>query len=126
MTKSARSDGKDFYIPLTLNLQTRKGPELVADAGMKCVVMEQMEQWTEVTSSMIMIIMIVMIIVTIIINNHHDHPHCKLVHDDNQFTNELAVQSLPICCTNVPTWKRDSVQSNARAVESSGGKVIRS
>ena len=30
------------------NSQTRKGPELVADAGMKCVVMEQMEQWTEV------------------------------------------------------------------------------
>ena len=61
-----------------------------------------------------------------IVNNHHHHHHrhCKLVHDDNQFTNELAVQSLPICCTNVPTWKRDSVQSNARAVESSRGKVI--
>jgi len=27
--------------------KSRKGPELVADAGMKCVVMEQMEQWTE-------------------------------------------------------------------------------
>ena len=69
MTKSARSDEKDFYIQLTFNLQTRKGPELVADAGMKCVVMEQMEQWTEVTSSMIiiMIIMINMIIVIVII-----------------------------------------------------------
>ena len=33
---------------IKFKLQSRKGPELVADAGMKCVVMEQMEQWTEV------------------------------------------------------------------------------
>ena len=39
---------KKYSELLMFNSQTRKGPELVADAGMKCVVMEQMEQWTEV------------------------------------------------------------------------------
>ena len=48
------------------NSQTRKGPELVADAGMKCVVMEQMEQWTEVI--VVITIIFFFVAITIITN----------------------------------------------------------
>ena len=68
LNDSDNNDGDNLIIMIIYDdeFQSRKGPELVADAGMKCVVMEQMEQWTEVT-------------------DHHDHNehHDHLNHLDH-------------------------------------------
>ena len=66
LNDSDNNDGDNLIIMIIYEFQSRKGPELVADAGMKCVVMEQMEQWTEVT-------------------DHHDHNehHDHLNHHDH-------------------------------------------
>ena len=75
------------------NSQTRKGPELVADAGMKCVVMEQMEQWTEV----IVVNTIVFFFVAIAIRD----PHQPSFHHNHHQHHFLAFKSWSSCQNHV-------------------------